>query len=171
MRRLRTLLDGTGLGLILVGGVVLMVSVIWGTADVVGTQFLGKPIPGSVELISNNMVFIVFGSLAYVQRQRGHIRVEFFYTRAGPRTQAAMDAITHLVAIVFFALLVWQGTERTIYSVGLRESTAGLIRFPVYPAKIMLVVGTYLLLIQLFIDLRTDLRRLAGEETPTAPTL
>lgn len=156
MRWVNQLLDRVGLSLVLAGGVVLVVSMLWTTADVIGTQVFGWPIPGSLELVSNNMVMVVFASLAWVQRRRGHIRVEFFRTRAGPRARAAMDAVAHTAAIVFFGLLLWQATSYAVYSWQIGESTAGLIRFPVYPARFAIVIGVGLLVIQLLIDVGTD---------------
>ena len=164
MRWVNRLLDRVGLALVLVGGVVLLVSMLWTTADVIGTQLFGWPIPGSLELVSNNMVVVVFASLAHVQRRRGHIRVEFLRTRAGPRARAVMDAVTHGVAIVFFGLLLWQATSYAGYSWQIRESTAGLIRFPVYPARFAIVIGVGLLVIQLVIDVGTDVLSALGKK-------
>jgi len=164
MHWMNRLLDRVALALVLVGGVILFISMLWTTADVVGTQVFGWPIPGSLELVSNNMVVVVFASLTYVQRRRSHIRVEFLRTRVGPRARAAMDAVAHGVAIVFFGLLLWQATSYAAYSWQIRESTAGLIRFPVYPARFVIVIGAGLLVIQLLIDVGTDVLRAFGKK-------
>ena len=54
----------------------MLVSMLLGVADVVGTKFLDWPVPGTLEVTESTMVLIVFGALAYTQERRGHIRVE-----------------------------------------------------------------------------------------------
>lgn len=144
-------------------------SMFLGVGDVVGTQFLHSPLPGAKELTESTMVLIVFGALTYAQIQRSHIRVELLYSRVGPRTRALMDVVGDVAAILFFSLLLWQAINEAIFSVQLKEATVGLIRFPLYPARIILAVGTGLLILRLLIDLFTDLRRIqTGEELAVA---
>ena len=158
-------LERLALAILLVGGLGLLMSMFLGVGDVIGTQFLQSPLPGAKELTESTMVLIVFGALTYAQIQRSHIRVELLYTRAGPRTRAVMDVIGDIAAIVFFSLLLWQAINEAIFSIQLKEATVGLIRFPLYPARIILAVGTGLLILRLLIDLFTDLRRIqTGEE-------
>lgn len=169
MPQLSTLLQKSALVLVLLGAVGMVSSMFLGTADVVGTQFLGVPVPGALEITESTMVLIVFGALAYAQIQRAHIRVEILHGYAGPRTKAFMDAVTHLVALVFFALLAWQGYGEALYGWEIRESTLGYIRFPLYPARWLLVLGTALLLLRLALDVISDLARMWRGEPPPAP--
>lgn len=169
MERLSALLQKPALVLVLLGAVGMVSSMFLGTADVVGTQFLGAPVPGALEITESTMVLIVFGALAYAQMQRAHIRVEILHGYAGPRTKAFMDAVTHLVALVFFALLAWQGYGEALYGWEIRESTLGYIRFPLYPARWLLVLGTALLLLRLALDVISDLARMWRGEPPSAP--
>jgi TRAP-type mannitol/chloroaromatic compound transport system permease small subunit len=60
------------------------------------------------------------------------------------------------VAIAFFGVLVWQGYNEAIYSLEIKEATMGTVRFPLYPARLLLVVGCALLLVQLTLDLIQD---------------
>lgn len=133
------------------GGLGLMLSMLVGVADVIGTG-LGSPVPGALELTESTMVLVVFGGLAYAQIRRSHIRVELVYLRAGPRTRSVMDAVAVLSAFVFFALLGWQGYNEALYSWSISEATSGIMRFPLYPARFLLVFGTFLMLVQLLID-------------------
>lgn len=143
----------------------MLASTFLGTADVIGTQFFGQPVHGALELTESTMVVIVFGALTYAQIRRNHIRVELFYTRLGPRAQGVMDAFSDLMALAFFGLLLWQATFEAIFSWTIDESTFGLIRVPLWPARFMLVGGTGLLILQLLTDLVADiLRVVAGEE-------
>lgn len=164
MKQLNAWIEKLALALLLLGALGMIVSMLLGFADVVGTKFLGWPVPGTLEVTESTMVLIVFGALAYTQRLRGHIRVEIFYTERGPRVKAFMDLVTHAVAIAYFGLIAWQGANEAIYSLQIGEATMGTIRFPLFPARALLVVGTWLLLLQLLIDLAADVgRMLRGE--------
>ena len=150
--------------LLLMGALGMIISMFLGFADVVGTKFFNWPVPGTLEITESTMVLIVFGALAFTQSQRGHIRVEIFYTNRGPRTKAFMDAVTHLVAMAFFALVTWQGFDEALYSLEIGEATMGTIRFPLFPARLLLVVGCALLLVQLALDLIQNIRHMISGE-------
>ena len=162
----RESLRRVALVILLLGGIGTMAAMFLGTIEVVGTQILKTPIPGALELTESTMVLIVFGALAYAQIRRGHIRVELIYTNMGPRVQAAMDVFANLAAIVFFSLLLWQSYHEAVYSFEIGEATVGLIRFPLFPARLILSVGTALLLLQLVLDTIVDIRRIKTGEAP-----
>jgi len=153
-------LERVAFAILLVGGLGMIASTFLGTADVVGTQVFGVPVPGATEITESTMVLIVFGGLAYAQIRRNHIRVELLYLRAGPRGQAAMDVLADLMGLLFFSLLLWQAVNEVAYSLQIDEATFGLIRMPLWPARIILAVGTGLLILQLLLDLVVDMSHL-----------
>jgi len=159
MDRLSRIVDVAATAVLLVGGIGMLMSMFLGVADIVGTQVLSIPVPGPRELTESTMVLIVFGALTYAQIRRAHIRVELVYIRMGPRTQAAMDVFTDLCALIFFSLMMWQAWNEALYSMDIGEATVGLIRFPLWPARIVLVVGCGLLVVRLILDLLIDLGR------------
>ena len=63
------------------------------------------------------------------------------------------------MALLFFGLLFWQASFEAMFSWGIDESTFGLIRLPLWPARFILAGGTALLIIQLFYDLVIDVRK------------
>lgn len=160
MKAFSELLRRVSLVVLLIGGLGTVASMLLGTAEVIGNQVFLVPVPGARELTESTMVLIVFGALAYAQIRRSHIRVEIFYLRMGPRVRAAMDLFADLVALLFFGLLLWQAVNEAQYSMRIGEATDGLIRFPLYPARIILAVGTGLLVLQLLINSITDFKRI-----------
>lgn len=170
MKRFTQPLQAIALGLLLLGAVGLILSMVLGFADVIGTKFLDYPVPGTLEFTESTMVLVVFGALAFTQSKRGHIRVEIFYNFGGPRTRALLDAFTHLIALIYFGLLCWVGIQEAIYSWEISEASMGTIRFPLFPARALLAIGTALLLLQLVIDIASDLARaISGDEATSAP--
>src|SRR5919197_3379364 len=95
-------------GMVLLGSVGMMVSMAICVADVIGTDVLDWPVPGTLELTESTMVLIVFGALAFTQEKRGHIRVEILQGFMAPRATSLLDFVTQLLALVFSVLLAWQ---------------------------------------------------------------
>ena len=154
---MKTVIERLAVIAVALGGLGLMLSMFLGVADVVGT-WAGSPVPGALEVTESTMVLVVFGGLAFAQIRRGHIRVELVYLRAGPKLRSAMDIIAAVSGIIFFGLLLWQGINEAIYSWSIGEATSGIIRFPLWPARILLVLGTGLMILQLLLDLWEDIR-------------
>lgn len=170
MSRLRGWVQRLAVGMVLLGSVGMMLSMLICVADVIGTNFFGWPVPGTLEITESTMVLIVFGALAFTQEKRGHIRVEILHGYMSPRVKSLMDAITHFLALVFFVLLAWQSVGELTYSWEMKEATMGAIRFPLYPARLLLTVGAALLIAQLALDVIMDVgRMLRGEAPPSAP--
>lgn len=137
---------------VLLGGVGLLISMFLGMADVVGSLF-NHPLPGALEVTESTMVLIVFGGLAYAQIRQRHLRVELAYLQAGPKMRSIMDIIASLSGILFFALLTWQAWNEVVFSYQIGETTSGLVSFPLLPARIAVVTGASLFIVQLFLDL------------------
>ena len=73
--------------------------------------------------------------------------------------------------IAYFGLLCWQGVGEALYSWELSEATMGTVRFPLFPARFVLAAGTFLLLVQLALDVFDDLSRMVrGEAAAAAAT-
>jgi TRAP-type C4-dicarboxylate transport system permease small subunit len=166
MRTFSAWLGRLALWLLLLGTVGMISAMLVGVADVVGTEFLGRPVLGTLEFTESTMVLVVFGALAYAQERRAHIRVELLYSFVGPRGKSFMEAVTHIVAFIFFALMAWQGYVELLYSLEIKESTMGSVRFPLYPARVLLLLGVALLLLRLAVDIAQDIGRLRRGEPP-----
>ena len=166
MRWSAQLLRRLAIGLVLLGSIGMMASMLICFADVVGTNFFDWPVPGTLEITESTMVLIVFGALAFTQEKRGHIRVELLHGYMSPRIKSFMDAVTHILAFVFFLLLGWQSIGELSYSWEMREATMGAIRFPLYPARFLLTAGTALVIAQLALDVISDFGRMRRGEGP-----
>jgi TRAP-type mannitol/chloroaromatic compound transport system permease small subunit len=169
MSRLREIVRRLAVGLVLLGSVGMMLSMLICVADVVGTNFLDYPVPGTLEITESTMVLIVFGALAFTQEKRGHIRVEILHGYMSARVQSLMDVVTHFLALVFFVLLAWYSFGELSYSWEIREATMGTIRFPLYPARSLLTAGAVLLVVQLALDVAGDFGRMLRGEGPPQP--
>ena len=152
--------------MVLLGSLGMLASMLICAADVVGTNFFDWPVPGTLEFTESTMVLIVFGALAFTQEKRSHIRVEIVYALFSPRAQSFFDMVTHFIALIFFILLAWYSFGELSYSLEIDESTMGTIRFPLYPARMLLSAGAVLLCIQLALDVINDFGRMRRGEGP-----
>jgi TRAP-type C4-dicarboxylate transport system permease small subunit len=163
MDALNRIVGGLGQALLAVAVLGVMLSVLVGTVDVVGTQAFLSPLHGATESITELMVIIVFIALPWVQRARRHIRVELLYSHLGPRAQATLDALTAAAGLLFFGLLLWQSLDAAAASWGMRESTLSVVRIPIYPAKLAIVLGVAVAMLQLLVDFVASARAALGE--------
>ena len=89
----------------------------------------------------------IFGG-AYVLLHGQHVRLDVFYGRLSPRTKAILDLVTVPIFFLVLAVILWQGGVKAYDSVLIREVTDSMWGPPIYPIKIVIVVGTFLLLLQ-----------------------
>jgi TRAP-type C4-dicarboxylate transport system permease small subunit len=113
-----------------VGGVLIMVVVT--CADVLGAKLLTTPVPGSTEIISLVQVAAIVFAMAATQRHKGHISVEMFVTKMTTRVRSFIKAVTSLLGLILFALLIFEG-----FRLGNRYLEAGevtaTVQIPYYP--------------------------------------
>jgi TRAP-type mannitol/chloroaromatic compound transport system permease small subunit len=85
---------------------------------------------------------------AYVLQRGGHVNVEILYGRFKPRTRAAIDLFTWLLFFYFCGLLLWKGGEMAWESLLLGETEPTSFAPPVYPIKMTIPIGAFLILLQ-----------------------
>lgn len=149
------------LGMVLFGLVALaiLISMLAGTADVISIRLLVRTVPGAVEFAQNLMPIIVFGALAYIQREGQHIRVEFIYDRLGLRARAVLDLLNAVVVMFAATALAWVSWQGFVRSNAIKE--AGMaFPFPIYPVKFFIVVGLAVMALKMFIEVFVAIDRI-----------
>ena len=86
---------------------------------------------------------------AYTLSQNGHVRGDFFYGSAAPRTQASLDLVLY---ILFFLpgviALTWAGWGYANDSWLIREHTFNADPLPLYPFKAIIPIAGLIVLLQ-----------------------
>lgn len=134
-------------------GLSVAVMMSYGFADVSARFLFNRPLPGSFELSGLLMVVVVFLSLASCQAEGRHMRVDFLFGSMSKQVRAGVDRIAYVCGVVVCGLLAWCAAGPAWYSWNIREVSMGIIPFPVYPAKFVVVVGAVLLTVQHLLDL------------------
>ena len=90
-----------------VGGFCLASMMALTCVDVV-LRALGRPIFGSIDVVQFLAVIVLAAAMPYTQTQRGHVGVSLLVEKLGPKGQAVVDMITHLVSLIVFLIVSWQ---------------------------------------------------------------
>ncbi|MEO1789386.1 MAG: TRAP transporter small permease subunit [Pseudomonadota bacterium] len=93
-----------------------------------------------------------------------NVRMDLLYSNWSVRRKAWTDAITVLFLLFYLVILLWGGIESTIYSFqygGERSSTAW--RPYLWPIKVIMVTGIFLMILQVLSELAKDILRIRGE--------
>lgn len=146
--------------LLYIGGVGMVAMMLHICADVAGRYLFGKPITGTLEIVSwYYMVACVFLPLAFVQIQRQHLTVEMFTMGLSNRKLAALDGVVALAGLGYVALLTWLVFGRAVDATIDREILdLTFYDVPAWPSRWVLPVSfgffAIVLLGQAVVDLR-----------------
>ena len=142
----------------LLSGVAMMLMMIMGAADVMGTNLdmLGlesRPIPAAFEFMATMMVVTVFLATSLAQARRDHIRVEVLVNKLPLAGQRILAVFRHFLSVVMWGLIAWYGWKAGLHSFSVGEYAPGLINFPVWPARLVLGFGSSMMCLQCAFDL------------------
>ena len=150
INRIASYLATIAIGLMMVGTAI----------DVILRSLFNRPILGVTEVNEFLMVFTIYLGLAYTQVKKGHVRVELFLMSLPPVVQVILDILVYVITLIVFGLVLQATFAEAARSIEINEYRFGTIRFPIYPARIMVVLGIVLLALQLVIDLVRDILKL-----------
>lgn len=114
-------------------------------ADVIGRVVFNSPVKGTTEIVSLSIVIICYLQAGFAIRSGGMLHVDMFVSKGGPRTQSAFAALAALAGLVFFALICWGSVEGAAHAWTSNEFEGeGALRVPVWPARFVLILGTFI---------------------------
>lgn len=141
-----------------VAGIVLTGMMFLIIADVFMRYAFSKPINGVLEITEEVlMISVVFLTLASAP----HIRVTFITERFRARTRGILRIVSLSPVLVFFVILDGRSFLNAVFSYSKRETSWGVIPFPLYPSRFLVFVGFTLLTLRLIIRFVHTVR---GEE-------
>lgn len=86
---------------------------------------------------------------AYTLAQDGHVRGDFFYGSAKPRTQASLDLVLYILFFIPGVIaLTWAGWVYAADSWVIREQTFNATPLPLYPFKAIIPLAGFIVLLQ-----------------------
>ncbi|HPQ97053.1 MAG: TRAP transporter small permease subunit [Thiothrix sp.] len=89
----------------------------------------------------------------YSLQMDAHVRMDVFYSRWSPRTQAVTDAFTVLCLIVYLVLLIYGGVSSSIYALETGQKNYSAWGPYMAPVKLIMTFGMLLMLLQVLASL------------------
>lgn len=183
-RRFVAVVDGVNhrVGRIVMYGIFVMVGILlW--SSISKTFFL--PASWTLETAQFAMVAYYILGGPYAMQMGGHVRMDLFYGAWSLRRKAAVDSFTVLFLIFYLTVLLYGGLGSLAYSLGYwgieylgffaglvsgTEEIGRLERSPtawrphIWPIKVIMVIGLFLMLLQAMSELVKDIIRMRGGE-------
>lgn len=119
------------------------------TTDVLYRAVAGKALLGVYNLSEIIMVGVCFFALAYTQNRKGHVRMELVLERLPLRARGLSEATSLLLSLVICLLMFCRSVVELQVAVQIRLVSAGIVKWPAWPLKIVVSLGLFLLCIRL----------------------
>ena len=167
-RALRRAVDAVTSALNVAGTLLIVAVMLLVNADVIGRGAFGAPVSGVPEMVSMSIVAIVFLQIAQTFRMGRLTRTELFLgglERRSGRLRAGLELLFSLAALV----LVWQIIAASwplfekAWRRGTYEGTIGDFTAPIWPVKLIILVGCAALFVQLILHAVGVFLRLVGK--------
>jgi TRAP-type C4-dicarboxylate transport system permease small subunit len=128
-------------------------------ADVIGRAVFGRPILGTVELVRNTVVLIIFCQAPTTIMEGRMLRVSAVLVRLPDSGQRLVEAITCILGILLFAALVLDMWEPMLNAWRTHEMDGTInLKMPLAPVRSALIVlWSYTVVILLYALTRTVL--------------
>lgn len=137
-----------------VAGIFVLAMAVQVLIDVTGRTLFNSPLPGTLEMTSYWwMPALIFLSWGAAELNQEHLRVTLALDSADEGLKRTVGIATSILSMMVIAVLVYFAFEAASISVGYAESAAGAIPVPIWPAKILAVVGVGMLLLQTAVSL------------------
>ncbi len=102
----------------------------------------------------------------YSLQQEAHVRMDVFYGRWKPRTQALVDLFTGLALIFYLIMLIYGGVSSTSYALEYGQKNYSSWGPPLAPIKIIMTVGIVLMFFQVIACFCRDWATVRGTPLP-----
>ncbi|NLS10700.1 TRAP transporter small permease [Nesterenkonia sp. MY13] len=138
--------------------VVLMAAIV---TDVTTRYITGGSMPAMVELSESALVVAVFFGLAWAGASGAHVAVSLVTDRLPDGVNRILTVVVWLLATGFTAWMTFATYERAVSSTDRSETRMGLVEWPIWPLRWVIVIGLAAFLLVCVINL---LRAVRGRE-------
>lgn len=118
----------------------------------------------TLEMAQFTMVAYYMLGGPYSLQLDSNVRMDLLYHRWSDKTRAWVDAFSIFGLLFYLGVLLYGGVESTIYSLEYAERSPTAWRPYMAPIKIVMVIGTLLMLLQTISIFFKDVAKARGEE-------
>lgn len=134
---------------------IMMLSI---ATDVIYRLFYDRTVPGVLEISEASLVTAVFLGLAYTGVTNSHIAVDLLTERLPAKALYPVLNVAWLLSSAYLAWMLVATTQRAIDSTRQGETRMGLIAWPLYPSRWIIVVGVAAMLLVALINVARTIR-------------
>lgn len=145
-------------------GVALLGMAFLGVADIIGIELFASPVPGMVEITSALMVASIFLGMPITEARGQNIRVEVVVEMLLRPIRKLFDVLARISIAILFAFVAWFGWQSLVRSIVTNEYAEGLIHVPYWPARLALLIGAVLVVVQALAAALREIRGLGNEK-------
>lgn len=122
-------------------------------ANAVLRKLFNAPLPAALEITQALLVAVIMLPFAFTQWRKEHVNTVFFTARLSRSTRRNLQFIFLVIGFFLFAAVTYGTFHYALRAYNINEMAWGAtIQFPVWPAKMMVCLGTLLLSIQFLLD-------------------
>jgi TRAP-type mannitol/chloroaromatic compound transport system permease small subunit len=113
----------------------------------------------------SQFLFGIYAALigGYTCLYNGHIRMDVLYSKLSQRGRIIMDLATAVFFILFLGVLIWKGSELTALSMIRMERSDSAWGPLLWPTRLMVPLGAFLLLLQVCSNLVKNITLARGK--------
>jgi len=139
-----------------IGVAMLLLMMFLVAVDVCLRYVFNSPIEGVYEAVEFIMAVVFCYSIAYTQRNKGHVSVNLLTSKLSRRHQAIMGSMVALISFVVFALMTWQSFIKAGDAMRAGETSIGGIgpfgALRVFPFMYLTSAGCLAFCLELLVD-------------------
>ena len=109
-------------------------------ADIMGTKFFLRSVPGALDISEELMVLVTLLPLAFIALERGHIRITLLTEHLPQTVCFVLQIIQYVIATLITGFITWRvfvGFQETVRVMDLKEG----IDLPIWPANLAVVIA------------------------------
>lgn len=162
MRRYISVVDAINyrLGRVVMYGIFVMVGILlW--SSISKTFFL--PSLWTLEVAQFAMVAYYMLGGPYSIQMGSNVRMDLFYANWSDKKKAQIDAFTVFFLLFYLGVLLYGAIDSTSYSLKYNERSPTAWRPYLWPIKITMCIGIFLMLLQAISELFKDILKIKGE--------
>lgn len=137
----------------------LMAVLMWSTIS----KAFFQPSLWTLEMAQFIMVAYYILGGPYAMQMESHVRMDLFYAKQTPYRRAWWDAFTVFALIVYLGVMLWGALDSTIYAFTYNERSPTAWRPHMWPIKVILCIGFFLMLLQSLAAFIRDIATIRGE--------
>lgn len=156
----KRIFDGILDALAVLAGIIIILTTICVSLDVVLRYFLKAPLLWVDELAEYGLLYITFAGTAWLLRQDGHVVVDIIDALVSSRTRNRLNAFASIVGAAVCLILTYYGVLVTWSQFARRIYNPTMLEIPKGALVAVIPVGTFLLFIQFLRRLAASLKGL-----------